>query len=218
MPNFYLQPKSYEKLFFELHATTEISVSFPSKLTSYPIETGQEVTDNIVLEPITVSFSGIITDVGSFSSIGRNAADDAITNNDNNTLLSIEDYIFYLRKLRSEKEVFAVWFSERISGIDFIDSAILTTFDLSKTTEIGSSWNVKIGLTEVRFANKAEVTSEPNADWRDRLATNKEASASTGGVTNPQKETTIQGLISSRNYSADGTKLSGKYTGGVLFE
>lgn len=215
MPNFYLQPTSNDQLFFELHATTDISVSFPSKVTSYPIETGQEVTDNIVLEPVVISFTGVITDVGRFSSIGRTSGNEAVTNSSNSTLLSIEDYVFYLRKLRDEKEVFSVFFSLKNSGIDPIDYAILTGFELTKSSEQGSSWSVNVELQEVRFANKAEVTAQAASDWQDIITKNEDAAANTGGTTGTQKTRTEQGMDYSRVIDIEtGEVISTKFSGG----
>lgn len=218
MPNFYLQPLSNFDIYFELHATTEVTASFPSTLTTYPIEKGQKVTDNIITDPVTVSFTGVLSDVGNFSLLGEltNAATSAagITNTDNKTMLSLEDYIYELRKMRDDKEIFEVWFSQEKNAIDPLEYAILTTFEMSKSAEQGASWSLTLELEEVRFADPAKVVAEARSDWQDTLAPKEEGAGNTTGVTEAQDTRVEQGADYSRvidNESGDviSTKLSG---------
>ena len=188
MASFYLQPLSDINSLYELHATTDISVSFGSSVTSYPIEDGADVTDNVVLEPIVVSFQGILTDVSQASSL---LSVDQIINRltsqkDEAAIKSKVEYIENLRTLQRDKELFLVYFSGDNDGeLSDLETAILTGMDINKTAEIGSSWEVSVEMQEARLASRAVTGAQPLVDY---VIPNENADANCAGVDGDQSD------------------------------
>ncbi len=207
MANFYLQPQSDIMSLYELHATTDISVSFASEVTSYPIEDGSDVTDNVVLSAIEVSFQGILTDVkqeGSLLSI--DTVKNLLTSQKDEAAIKAKaEYIEDLRRLQKEKEIFLVYFSGDNDGeLSDLELAILTQFDISKTAEIGSSWEVSVTLQEIRVATRAQVDAQPSADFSALLAANKKGAGSSADLTKVEQEGVNTGNVTA---AVDGNEL-----------
>lgn len=186
--NFYLQPVNSPTDIYELHATTDIQVTFPSKVTNYPTQTGKVVSDNVVIDPETVSFTGVVTDVkqSGFSPISF------VTNqftDDQGTPKKWSEYIEDLRRLQKQKETFYVYFSGDNDGelADF-EHAILTQFDINKDVSLGNAWGVNVTLQNVRYASAAEIVSEPQGAFQSKLTTTGDGSGSTSDLTAAEAE------------------------------
>lgn len=196
MASFYLSPIDAPEVIYELHATTSIQVGFSSSVTNYPIETGSSVSDNIVMNPETVSFSGFLTDVSQtagFSPI--TFITNLIKDNDKGSPKKLKEYIEDLRLLQFEKIVFKVFFSgDSDTFAGEIDFAILTQFDLSKDPSLGTSWGVTVTLQQVRFAQQAQLVAVPAEAFALLNAKNAKAQGNGGGLTEPQSCTTVDGL------------------------
>ncbi|MCP4394937.1 MAG: hypothetical protein GY804_11825 [Alphaproteobacteria bacterium] len=183
MASFYLTPFGKPDKKYELHATTNINVGFSSTVTNYPIETGSSVSDNVVMNPASVSFTGVLTDVAQSKEISITNALNLIAKNNPEVPKKIEEYINDLRSLQFKKTVFTVYFSGNDDGkISEIQKAILTKFDISKDSSLGKSWAVDVTLQEVRFATPAKTVDAPKDDFKHLTAKNKEDLGGTAGV------------------------------------
>ena len=203
MANFYLQPVNDPTILYELHATTDIKASFQSTVTTYPIETGSDVSDNVVMSPATVSFTGVLTDVkqsGSFLSLSF--IKDAITQTLPDVQIPYFDYINELRQRQFAKELFYVYISGDNAGeIEDIELAIITDFSINKDTSLGQSWSVDISLQEVRLASRAQLEAQPAVDYSELTAANTQGSGNTGGVDAAEDNQIREGLFTKSNLS-----------------
>ena len=167
MANFYISPVrenlSDPEIIYELHATTQVRVGFSSTVTNYPTETGSVLSDNVVMNPDTVSFTGILTDVSQTAGFSPISIFEDFVRGDNDAVpRKLETYIEDIRMLQFEKEVFKVYFSGDNDGIIAnIEFAILTQFDLNKDPTLGQSWSVTVALQEIRFAQQAQLVGVP---------------------------------------------------------
>ncbi len=181
MASFYLQPHDNPEFLYELHATTDVQVTFASEVTSYPIETGSDVTDNVVMSPAEVTFKGVLTDVkqaGSYLSLSALA--DAITGTTPEYQITIAEYVNELRARQFNKELFYVYYSGDNAGdLEDIEIAILTSMTISKDPSLGNSWSVDVTLQEVRLASRAVLDAQPSADYATLTASNEKGSANT---------------------------------------
>ncbi|MCP3921259.1 MAG: hypothetical protein GY714_01610 [Desulfobacterales bacterium] len=206
MASFYLTPFGEPEKKYELHATTNINVSFSSTVTNYPIETGSSVSDNVVMNPASVSFRGVLTDVAQSKTVSITSALNLISGKNPDVPKKLEEYIKDLRDLQFKKTVFTVSFSGNDDGkISGIQKAILTKFDISKDASLGKSWEVDITLQEIRFASRALTVDAPKDDFKHLTAKNKEDSGGTSGLDDSQAVKTIDGVALSGDLNAKGT-------------
>ena len=174
MASFYIQPENRPAILYELHATTSINVSFQSTVTEYKVEKGKDVSDNVVVGAATVSFSGILTDVKQSAFTVSNFIQEELLQKIPDYQIPIDEYIEDLRARQANRERFYVYFSgdNTKEGLEGIDYAILTSLDLSKTTELGNSWSIDISMKEVRLASRAQLEAQPSVDYSELLASN----------------------------------------------
>ncbi len=195
MASFYLSPDGEPDTRYELHATTNIKVGFSSTVTNYPIETGSAVSDNVVMNPASVSFTGVLTDVAQSKEISITNALNLITNKNPEVPKKLELYIQELRDLQFNKTVFTVFFSGDDDGkISQINKAILTQFDINKDSSLGKSWAVDITLQEVRFATPAKTVDAPKDDFKHLTAKQKEGSGNGSGLDDSEAVSTLEGV------------------------
>ncbi len=145
---FYISPIDNPFVAYELHATTAIDVSFKSSISSQPSENSLSQSDNVVLDPVTVKFTGVLTEVkrgGGIISQVQNLVSGATED------ISIGEYITSLRSAQEDKLLFNVYFSgdaETENILDPIRSVIITDLSIHKDATLGKSWKVTLTLQE----------------------------------------------------------------------
>jgi hypothetical protein len=187
MGKFYLQTSEVDRntgdyVLYELHATTNISIAMTSTLTTYPIESGADVADNIVVKNKKIDLSGIVTDVSQAGTTVSGSTTDLLTSQaqDGNQIRSVEHYIEELKKRIDNKETFTVHFSNVLKPIR---NCVITNFTYNKTNTLGGeAWMIKISLSEARFANRARFVAEPALDWQPLLAGLEKSNAAKSGA------------------------------------
>lgn len=211
MASFYLQPQDNPEFLYELHATTEVNVTFTSSVSSYPIETGSDVSDNVVMSPAEVTFSGVLTDVkqaGSFLSLS--AVTDLLTGSSPDYQITIDEYVNELRARQFNKELFYVYYSGDNDGeLEDIQSAILTSLKINKDNTLGNSWNVDVTMTEVRLASRAQLDAQPSADYGDLLKGNESGGANSASGTANQEDGYRRGLWDKYNPTTGDYQVTG---------
>lgn len=131
--------------YYELSSTTRITVSENARATTNPVESGKAITDNYVLEPRTISFSGIITNI---RVIGQKA----------DRVKPVDQWINDIRQLRIKKELIDVY----IDSLDIIQGCLITSFDIDKTKEHGNSgWGCSFTMQEILVSDRARLVDIP---------------------------------------------------------
>jgi len=172
---FYLQ---VENEIWELDSTSDVTQSLKGSLSSSRVEDGRVSSDNYVTDPVTVTFSGIISDVKSLTS---------------NTIVvgsgvkkNTEDYLRTLKEVYRQKKPISVSFS---SQSEFLKDCFFTSLDISQSVKNGVHYNPELGFTssyslrfslqQVRYAKSAEVVRAPDEALSEALAAERERNAST---------------------------------------
>lgn len=206
MANFYIQPQNEPTILYELHSTTAVTATFSSELTTYPVESGAVVTENIVMKPATVSFNGILTDVKQNAGFSPITLFSNLLTEAEGTPNKLSEYIEDLRRRQFNKELFFVYFSGVNAELSDIETAVITTLSISKDPSIGTSWQVSLDMQEVRLADPALTEAIPSDDFHDLLAANAGSGANPSGVDGNQKEKWREGLFT--KVSPDRTKIA----------
>lgn len=118
--------------------------SYTSVVTTYPVESGQQVTDHIYKRPTKVSVSGIVTDtpINIFSQ--RNRSITAF-----NALVEIH----------RKREVVTL-----ITGIKQYKNMVMTTLNVPRTIETGQSLTFNMEFQEVIYSNEVNSINSQNVD------------------------------------------------------
>lgn len=179
---------------YSLDSTSEVKVSYQSKVSDFPIEDGSVVSDHTQKQPTSISFTGIVSDIK------------AATNLDARTT---EDFIQGLLNLRDRKEVFTLHIgsggsAEQFSNFQAIDNCLFEALDITQDQQNGwayglNSYKVSWSAKQIILANKAKITSEPdpsfNKDATSTPTTGAGATTSLGNATDdtaePPKESEV---------------------------
>ena len=185
---FFLRPLGLPENFtksYELHATTDIDVTFKTSFSKQPTQSSKTQSDNIVVDPIVIKFTGVLTDVaqggGLISTIQNRAFD-----TDGTDVLSIGEYIEELRGLQIDKTLFDVTFAGDATtgqragvfgrptannGLAPVQKAIITSLQIHKDASLGKSWKVNLTLQqENALASTGVVCKDPNLCTKEELA------------------------------------------------
>jgi len=182
MASFFIIPSDTEfnNTMYELHATSNIDVTFKTSFSKQPTQGSGAQSDNIIVDPIVVKFVGVLTDV----SIGGGLIDqisDRLTKWPSPFVLTIGDYIEELRQLQIEKTLFDVTFSgDATTGgkkvglgltnrrtnnntLESVKKAIITVLHIHKDASLGTSWKVDITLQqENTIPGAGKTCTNPN--------------------------------------------------------
>ncbi len=180
MGQFYIHPTDDFNLFFELNATTSITLTQESTITSYPIEDGSQVSDNVVLSPRTVSLQGVITSVyqSGFRPI-------RIDHTWTEGKAFISDFVMELRQNIDDKVLFDVTTTDTLEDLT---RCIITNFTIDKDNTLGGdSWKVSLDLQQIRTATRAQVSIVVDADFTTLLAAKSKSGQSSSDTTDEEK-------------------------------
>lgn len=224
MGTFYIETSpssvaSGQKVIYELSATTDITIKKGSKITSYPIQSGRQFVDNIVVDDGSISISGIITDV-SFSDASTYAASDGSQLKGTGAEL-VEKYIEQIKSRIDNREVFTFYFS---SVLKPLNDCVITNFTYSKDNTLGNeSWKITIDAQPIRFGKRAQYVVEPAVAWESLTAPKKQGSGNKSTVSEKSEEeilfTTCKGAQKWRGGGVVGNcKMPAGYPGPPYYE
>lgn len=150
-------------IFYDLDATLQGEVSLSGKITEKPLSDGNTAADHYVNSPVSISFSGVITDVKSFYNTGATR---------------VQDWIKLLSDLKQSGRSFTVQAADG-SGMFFEDCLFESiTFSNDKihgVVEGGSegsgqiySYNVSFSIKQLKRARRGRLVSEPSIDFTQK--------------------------------------------------
>lgn len=175
---FYLQVNDE---IWEMDSTSSVSQNIKGTLSSSRVEDGQVSSDNYVTDPITVTFSGVISDIKALTNNNR-------AFNQQVSRRSTNDYLQTLKRVYKSKQPIGVSFS---AENDFLDNCFFTSLNITQDQRHGvlyndgtfkGSYRLNFTLQQVRLARRAEDVSAPSQAISDDIAAKSERDAS---VTDP---------------------------------
>ncbi len=146
---------------YSLSATTDIKLTCPAQITSSAVEDGSSLADNTFLDPVTATFTGVITSVGKVGAEGT---------------LVPPAWLDAVRQLRRSKKPLTM-----VAHTEILQNCLIGNLDLSKTKAEGlSGWKVNISFKEVRLSERARMVyiKEPKTAVKDKTG-DKKASSNT---------------------------------------
>lgn len=127
--SFFFTPKSPGRIeSVVVDAILSETTSYKNTVTDEPVETGEDISDNIVLMPYTVSIKGIITDTPYSEPL--NLLQIAFNSGESRSKSSYEA----LLELRNNKTVFNV-----VSGFDIYTDMVFTEFTINRDSLSGKA-------------------------------------------------------------------------------
>lgn len=121
--------------------------NMPSTVTSYPIESGAEISDNIILKPITLTFTGLSTDYP-FSILGIGGGIPILETSKSTELFNV------LIALRDSRQIFDV-----VTGLRSYKNMAISSISVPRTEPV-AALNFNITLTQILKAS-AQVVKIP---------------------------------------------------------
>ncbi len=169
--------------FYELSSTTQVSVTEPARATSSPVESGKSITDNFVIEPRVISFTGIITNI-------------KVIGQDPSRRKDVDQWIEDIRQLRLSKQLLNV----HVDSLNIIPNCLMVTFDLNKDKSHGlSGWGCSFRMKEILISDRARLVEipEPKPSVKNDVTSKKNSGNQTTKV--------VEGAVLERtiqNYNA----------------
>lgn len=186
MSVFYFTDK--EGNYYELSSTTKVSVSEQGRATTNPVESGKAITDNFVLEPRVINFSGVITNI-------------KVIGQDTTRVKPVDQWINDIRQLRINKSLIDVY----VDSLDIIPSCLITSFNIEKTSIHGlSGWGCDFTMQEILVSERARLVEipEPKEQVKDDVAGKRNSGNQTTKSNGEEEVARTIGNI--QRYSIDG--------------
>lgn len=165
---------SGEDVFYFLDSTSQVKASFPAKLSQNPLANGQTAADNYVIDPVTLTYSGRITDIKS-----ANPAEGTKTT---------KQYIDGLNNIRrSGRPVAALYHVGRPEAENCFFVTLETTQDsvngyIGTSSEDGqtvNSYKINFTLQQALYARGAQVAAVPATEFSSSFQEKVKSSATT---------------------------------------
>lgn len=154
--------------FYELSSTTDITVSEPARATTSPVESGKSITDNFVIEPRVVTFTGVITNI-------------KVIGQDESRRKDVDQWIEDIRQLRVSKQLLNV----HVDSLNIIPNCLMVSFDITKNKSHGlSGWGCSFRMQEILISDRARIVEipKPKESVSDDLAGKKNSGNQTTKV------------------------------------
>lgn len=135
----------------ELTSTTDIQVNETSTPSKHKLETGESITDNVVVDNISVTFSGIISDVRRIYQVttqddGRQA--EVFSD-------PVDGYISALRRIKNTKQLFTVRYDSRFPAFT---NCVLTSLSAIRDAQTGLGYRISLSFEQVRLSGRARLS------------------------------------------------------------
>jgi hypothetical protein len=177
MATFYIDSPSEGIL--ELTSTTDIRISEAASVSKHPLETGETIVDNVVVENVTVDFSGVISNVRKIAQ-RTNQSDLAVPNEYEE---NVEGSIKALRRIKEAKELFRVVYDNRFLPFE---NCVLTSLSMDRNAQTGLGYNVSLSFEQVRIVGRATTSISRSVQRNPDITQGK-----TNGGANNQKQNQI---------------------------
>ncbi len=134
-----------------MNATTDITRNSSGTLSSSLVEDGNYSSDNYVVKPVTISFTGLITDISTFD--------------DTNFHKNTDQYLNGLKSAQIQKIPIKVFYSDKQAPDS---NCYFTSFSHTQNSEVGrhkggsNAFNVNFTLQKTRFAAGARSVARPS--------------------------------------------------------
>lgn len=155
-------------VFLKLSATTDMAFSSPMEATTQPVQTGQEITDNIQEKPSTIQINGVVV-------VGYEGA---FFLTQNTTV--VEDFVATLQRWRTQRQVMRVLCKDGIT----LENAVCTQFEAKKDKSIKNGLNISLTFQDVNFVAQIGQTTAPNTNANG----SKEGAKTKDGATTGKKD------------------------------
>lgn len=126
-----------------IDATISDAVSYTAGITSYPVEDGSFISDNINIKPYSVTIRGIISDDPLFLT---NTDENIAFNQEDNS--RVKDAYERLLNLYNQKEPFDV-----VTGLDIYKDVFFTSFDINRDADTGQALSFEAKFQNILFAS-----------------------------------------------------------------
>lgn len=161
---------NHEDLFLELTCTSDVTVTYSSQSSTAPVEQGADITDHVTNSPVTITFSGIISEIKNYSLDYH---------------MPTEDLIKKLTLLWRTRVPFSVNVSNKL---DTFQECVFTDFGLTKTSGMGDSWKAQLTMKEIRRASVIGLSEFPEQE-KDTSNQHEAKSNQGDGSTEEERDT-----------------------------
>lgn len=194
---------SGEDVFYFLDSTSQVTTSFPAKLSQNPLANGKTVADNYVVEPVTLTYAGRITDIKS-----ANPAEGTKTT---------KQYLDGLNNImRSGRPVSALYHVGRPEAENCFFTSLETTQDnvngyvgaSSLDGQPVNSYKVSFTLQQALYARGAQVAAVPAGEFSSAFQAKMKSSATTQEV-GEENDLVKSAFARFRQAQIDATQASG---------
>jgi hypothetical protein len=174
MGYFYIQ---VEKDIWEMDSTSSVAKTMTGTLSSSRVEDGSVSSDNYVINPVVLSFDGIISDIKSASS--------QPPNQEETSPKLTRQYLAELEDLYRNKTPLKAAFNAQSPELE---DCFFTTFKVSQDSAHGSravgdvvrsSYRVAFTLQQVRFGETARIVAAPSEAVDDAMSAQEDKNSST---------------------------------------
>jgi len=140
----------------ELDVIVSESVNTSSTITSNPVENGSDVNDNIVINPMTFSISGIISDtkvapLGGLNTLEQIASGNAFTKQSTPSKEGWE----LLLELQADRIPFTL-----VTNLKAYDNVVLENLSAAQDKDTSNSLHFTANLKEIIFVGSQVLTAE----------------------------------------------------------
>jgi len=169
--------------------------SFDNEVTTFPVENGSNITDNVSLQPIRLSLTGFVT----------NAPIIILQNSKDATFLRSEgrkgrtELMFEAMKdIRDNKTPVSI-----VTGLISYDNMVLTSLTIPRNASMGDTLQISMEFTQIRYVNTSKVafeslaldTTGAKAGTSTRASKTKDAGSQNTKTPKEQEESALYGGV-----------------------
>lgn len=153
---------------YELDATKEIVYSERGTLTSNIVESGSELSDHYINNPVSFNLEGVISDTKSSGSSNPNTR-------------STRDFLEGLRSIKRNKVPFILYYGEKVGSFK---NCFFETLDITQNSTHGNvqetdSFEIRAVIKQVRLGNSASIVPSRDIIAQDSYQDKTQGSGST---------------------------------------
>jgi len=144
----------------ELDVIINESAQASATVTSNPVENGSDVNDHIIINPMTFSMTGVVSDTkvaifGGLNTIEQVASGNAFTKTDTPSKEAWEE----LLELQADRTPFTL-----VTNLKSYDNVIIETLSSSQDKDTSNSLTFTAGMREIIFVGTQEINAEQFED------------------------------------------------------
>lgn len=140
---------------YELTLTSDVNITYNTTSSSFPVEDGSKISDNVINDKIKITYKGLLSNIVNYSLL------DPLKHK------SVEENVSALVNLRESRTPFTVNYDSRNTNdklLPAVDNCVFDRLEFSRSANSADHYKVEISVSQIIVTARASQITQPEQE------------------------------------------------------